>query len=337
MSKRTQALAAMELEGPAASLVADRVGRRPGRLSLDRMRPNPDQPRRSLDATAVLQLAADIQSRGLLQPIVVGPPDADGIHTIIAGERRWRACRKADLEVAEVVIDYGLTSPDDMFDSALAENIQREDLSRPDLAAAMLRVRQRTGATDEQLAERYSKSLEWIRHVLAFAALPVESQDFMEAHRIPTALARAIRPLPEANQLEVLRALEPLDNRQQQIARVGQVKDLLREGVAVTEALSAVALPGRPGPANGSVASPPTRRPRGLSSPFEWNGDSLYVNIRALAQLRVAPSREGMFERWVDALVDDLSRVRELCAGVPEGDTVWNSVRESLRPLLNED
>lgn len=334
MSKRSDAIAEMELDGPPLVLVSARRGRRPGWLSLDKMRPNPDQPRQHFDQTAVLQLAADIAERGLMQPIVVGPPDEGGIHTIIAGERRWRACAKADREVAEVVIDYDRGEPQEMFDAALAENIQREDLTRQDLAAALRKVKTGLGVTDEQLAQRYNKSIDWVRQVLAFADLPDASQRFMEDHKIPTALAKAIRPLPEDTQLDVLRAVHPLESRDLQLERVGEVKDLLRQGIPVEGALDVIGQRETPSRAPRSREPRPTR----LTRPFEWQPEGiltfLRVNFAALAQVRLTRTRTGSYESWLEALVQDLTALRDVCADADEGGEAWAKLREALQPVM---
>lgn len=327
MSKRKRALASMELESPPLSLVGQHAGRRPGQLRLDRMQPNPDQPRKSVDVTTILQLAADIRSRGLMQPIVVGPPDARDMYSIVAGERRWRACQKADLMVAEVVIDYGLAEPDAMFDAALAENIQREDLSRPELAAALLRVKQRTGAVDELLAEHLSKSIEWVRQVLAFGALATAAQRVMEDKRIPIAVAKAVRELPEDEQTQVLRHVGALESREEQLATVGQIKDILREGRTMEDAL------------NATTDQPllPVRRPTANPAlhPFEWAPNEwLRVNRRALAQVRGLPARNAAFEDWLTVLEDDLRAARLECERMPPGQSLLKSLRTAVALAL---
>ena len=328
MSKRKQAIEAMELDGPPLTLVAQRQGRRPGRLAIDRMRPNPDQPRRHLDQAAVLQLAADIAERGLLQPIVVGPPDDDGIHTIIAGERRWRACQKADKEVAEVVIDYDLADPQTMFDAALAENIQREDLTRPDLAAALTRVKRDHGLTDEQLAGRYNKSVEWVRQVLAFGDLDREAQDYMEGKSLPIALAKAIRPLEADHQLDVLRAVAPLSSRDEQLAMINDVKDMVRSGREAHTAVDVV----------GQRVQRQQAQPARLTHPFVWDeaGEVRFLRVQfsALAQMRLTRTRSGTFESWVEALTEDLTAVRDACADDAHGAQAWAHLVTALRGVL---
>jgi ParB/RepB/Spo0J family partition protein len=335
MSKRKAAIAEMELDGPPLSPVAMRRGKRPGRLALDRMRPNPEQPRRYFEPTAVLQLAADITERGLMQPILVGPPDDEGMHTIIAGERRWRACRKADREVADVVIDYDLADPQAMFDAALAENIQREDLTRQDLALALRKVKTGLAITDEQLAERYKKSIDWVRQVLAFADLPDASQQFMEEHKIPTALARAIRPLPDENQLDVLRAVQPLEGRDLKLERISEVKDLLRRGVPVEGALEVVGQRAAPPQEGRSHESRPTK----LTRPFVWEpaGDLrfLRVTFAALAQIKLTRTRSGTYESWLEALVEDLTALRDACADAEDGGEAWGQLRQAVMSVTD--
>jgi ParB/RepB/Spo0J family partition protein len=329
MSKRKQALEAMELDGPALSLVPQRQGKRPGRLALDRMRPNPDQPRRHFDAAAVLQLAADIAENGLLEPIVVGPPDDEGIHTIVAGERRWRACQKADKAIAEVVIDYGCVDPDDMFDAALRENIQREDLTRQDLAGALQRVKHARGLTDEQLAEKYHKSTDWVRQVLAFADLDRPAQDFMEDRNLPLALAKAIRPIAPEHQLDILRAVEPLTTRREQMAAVSELKDLVRRGASTPDAVHVV------GRRTRETASAPTR----ITLPFVWDdaGDVRFLRVQfsALSQSRLMRTQSGPAETWITAVAEDLTALRDACADHADGTSVWDSVQVAMRSVLN--
>ena len=335
MSKRKAAIAEMELDGPPLAPVAMRRGRRPGRLALDRMRPNPDQPRRYFEPTTVLQLAADIAERGLMQPILVGPPDDEGMHTIVAGERRWRACRKADREVADVVIDYDLADPQEMFDTALAENIQREDLTRQDLALALRKVKQGLAITDEQLAERYKKSIDWVRQVLAFADLPNASQQFMEEHKIPTALAKAIRPLPESSQLDVLRAVQPLEGRDLKLERISEVKDLVRRGVPVEGALQVVGTR----EAHAQEARSHESRPTKLTRSFFWEsaGDLrfLRVSFAALAQIRLTRTRSGTYESWLEALAEDLTALRDACADADDGGDAWRQLREAVGSVID--
>lgn len=330
MSKRKQALEAMELDGPPLTLVAHRQGRRPGRLAVDRMRPNPDQPRRSVDQTAVLQLAADIAERGLLQPIVVGPPDDTGIHTIIAGERRWRACQKAEKQVADVVIDYDLDDPETMFDAALAENIQREDLTRPDLAAALIRVKREHSLTDEQLGVRYNKSTEWVRQVLAFAGLQPEAQDFMENRKLPIALAKAVQPLDAEHQLEVLHAIEPLSNRDEQLAMIQDLKGMVRRGAESRAAVATVE----------QHVQNRRAEPARLTYPFVWNeaGDVRFLRVQfsALAQMRLTRTRSGPFESWVDALTEDLTALRDACADEASGADAWAHLVAKVRAVVDD-
>ena len=151
--------------------------RRYGRLSIDRIRPNPHQPRKQRDEAGLLQLAADIARHGLLQPILVGPAGPDGVHVIAAGERRWLACREAGFETIDVIIDEGLSDPDRLLELALSESIQREELSRADVAAALQRIKRQRRLSDEQLAQGYGKTVEWVRQTLAFGSRVPEGED----------------------------------------------------------------------------------------------------------------------------------------------------------------
>jgi ParB/RepB/Spo0J family partition protein len=258
------------------------------------------------------------------------------MHMIIAGERRWRACHKADRDVADVVIDYDLTDAQAMFDAALAENIQREDLTRADLAAALRKVKDGLRITDEQLAVRYNKSVDWVRQVLAFAGLPFASQRFMEEHRVPTALAKAIRPLDESTQLDVLRAVQPLDGRDQQLEHIGTLKELVRRGVPIDGAVDGQER--RPAVrADRSGAAPPSK----LTQPFAWDaaGDLhfLRVNFGALAQVRLTRTRSGTYESWLEALAEDLIALRDACAVSEGGGDAWATLRDAVMRVVAEE
>jgi ParB family chromosome partitioning protein len=99
----------------------------PGEAATDRLAPNPHQPRTHFDAAALDELTASIRAHGVLHPIVVLPPGEDGVHEIVAGERRWRAARAAGLERVPVrVLDL---DPGARIAVAMVENLQREDLS----------------------------------------------------------------------------------------------------------------------------------------------------------------------------------------------------------------
>jgi ParB/RepB/Spo0J family partition protein len=96
---------------------------------------------------------------------------------IAAGERRWLACREAGFETIDVIIDEGLSDPDRLLELALSESIQREELSRADVAAAFQKIKRQRRLSDEQLAQGYGKTVEWVRQTLAFGSRAPEGED----------------------------------------------------------------------------------------------------------------------------------------------------------------
>ena len=136
---------------------------RPSRLvevSLDALRPNPEQPRKSFDEAGLEELADSIRQHGLIQPIVV-LENADG-YTIVAGERRFRAVRSLGLETVPVlVLDDGRTD-----ELALIENVQREDLHPLEEAEAMQGLMNRYGYTQQELASVIGKARSTVTNTL---------------------------------------------------------------------------------------------------------------------------------------------------------------------------
>lgn len=140
-------------------------------IPLDAIRPNPGQPRRTIDEAELHALAASIAEQGVIQPIVVRPIPGDQItYEIVAGERRWRAARIAGLATVNALV----RALDDelMAEVALVENIQRADLAPLDEAFAFQQLIDRHGQTQESVAKRLGKSRSHIAHMLRLLRLP---------------------------------------------------------------------------------------------------------------------------------------------------------------------
>lgn len=131
--------------------------------------PNPDQPRKVFPEESIAQLAQSILDQGVLQPLLVCPRDG-GRYRIIAGERRFRACRKAGLdEVPCIVRDLDAVQ---QMEVALIENLQREDLNPCDEALGISALMRQCGYTQEKAAERLGKSRPAIANLLRLLTLP---------------------------------------------------------------------------------------------------------------------------------------------------------------------
>ena len=165
-------------------------------LSVESLAPNPEQPRSDIAAGDIEGLAASIASRGLLEPIVVRL--RGGKYQIIAGERRWRAARRAGLEKVPAVVreaedrDVGLL--------ALIENLQREDLNAIEEAIAFRRLVETLGLTHEAIASEVGRSRTAVTNSLRLLELTPEVRRLVEGGRLRAAAARALVSLDAVRQ-----------------------------------------------------------------------------------------------------------------------------------------
>ncbi len=166
-------------------------------LRISEIEPNPDQPRRVFDEEKLLALAESIKNDGLLQPIVVRK-DGD-VYRIVAGERRWRACRLAGLkEVAVTVIDA-----DDKRVSTLAliENLQREDLNPIEEAEGLGRLQSDYNMTQEEIATTVGRSRPAVANALRLLALPEDVRSLVADGTLSAGHARTLLPLESADKI----------------------------------------------------------------------------------------------------------------------------------------
>lgn len=139
-------------------------------VALSKIKPNPDQPRRSFDEEALDELAESVREHGVLQPIIVAPR-GDG-YIIVAGERRYRASKKAGIEKVPVII-RSLTDQNQL-EISLIENIQRRDLNTIETATAYAKLRDQFNMTNEQIAKRVNKSTSAVINTMRLLKLPRE-------------------------------------------------------------------------------------------------------------------------------------------------------------------
>src|SRR5258706_6845908 len=125
-------------------------------LPIEKIRPNPKQPRRTFGEESLSDLVASIKEKGILQPIVVSPTEG-GTYEIIAGERRFRAAQRAGLKEVPVVVRTGTEV--ERFPMSLIENLQREDLNPIDLANGFKRLQDEFQLTQEAIAQVDRKSV----------------------------------------------------------------------------------------------------------------------------------------------------------------------------------
>jgi ParB family chromosome partitioning protein len=158
-------------------------------LPVDAIKPNPDQPRSRFDDETLAELAASITEVGVLQPIVVSR-DQDGTLYLIAGERRWRAARKAGLVTIPAVV-RGATGETTLAE-ALVENVQRQDLTPLEEAHAYKQLLENTGMSQEQVAERVGKSRPAVSNTLRLLQLPGTVQRMIDNGALSAGHARAL-------------------------------------------------------------------------------------------------------------------------------------------------
>ena len=162
-------------------------------LPLREIEPDPDQPRKTFEQEALGELAASIAEHGLLQPIAVRPRGLNG-YTIVAGERRWRACRMAGLtEVPVVVKDV---TEEQAMELALVENLQREDLDPVEEAAGIRELMVRCDLTQEQAAQKLGKSRSTLANSLRLLNLPETVLELLKSGFINMGHAKVILGLP---------------------------------------------------------------------------------------------------------------------------------------------
>lgn len=161
-------------------------------VALDCIEPNPNQPRREFDETALAELAASIREIGIIQPITLRQTGTNHFQ-LIAGERRWRAARMAGLSTIPAYIRT--IKDENIVEMALVENIQREDLNAIEIALAYEHLMSSTGMTQEKVSERVGKSRTAIANYLRLLKLPAQVQMALQNKEIDMGHARALLSL----------------------------------------------------------------------------------------------------------------------------------------------
>ncbi|MGH8957777.1 MAG: ParB/RepB/Spo0J family partition protein [Acidimicrobiia bacterium] len=163
-------------------------------VDIDEIRPNPQQPRGDFDDEALSGLAESIKSIGLLQPVVLRP-DPDGGYFLVAGERRWRAARRAGLTRIPAVIR---TSDDrEWLTAALVENLQRADLNPLEEAAAFQQLLEDFGLTHEEIGQRVGRSRAAVTNAIRLLGLPASIQARLASGELSAGHARALAAIED--------------------------------------------------------------------------------------------------------------------------------------------
>ena len=139
-------------------------------VALDRITPNPEQPRKHFESEALAELSSSIKEHGILSPLVVHP-DGSGDFYLIAGERRLRAAGLAGLKKVPVILREKLSGADQL-ELALVENLQREDLNAVESALGYARLTEKYGYTQEQVAKKVGKDRATVANTIRLLKLP---------------------------------------------------------------------------------------------------------------------------------------------------------------------
>ena len=163
-------------------------------IEINRLDPNPNQPRQQFEQEALQELSDSIALHGVIQPLLVTRGEA-GRYTIIAGERRWRAARMAGLATVPAILrEYGAQ---ELMEVSLIENLQRSDLNPVEEAEAVRLLMDAHGLTQEQVAERVGKSRPAIANALRLLVLQKEILDMLRDGRLTSGHARALLSIPD--------------------------------------------------------------------------------------------------------------------------------------------
>jgi ParB family chromosome partitioning protein len=160
-------------------------------IGIDRIVPNPKQPRRTFVESELEELAESIRAKGVLQAILVRPdPSNADMFEIIAGERRWRAARRAGLTMIPAVVRE--MDDREVLEIAIIENVQRSDLNPVEEAEAYKALIDRFGRTQESVATQVGKSREHVSNTLRLLNLPDEVREHVREGRLTAGHARAL-------------------------------------------------------------------------------------------------------------------------------------------------
>ncbi len=172
-----------------ASASSDAQRREGQSVPIERIKPNPNQPRRRFSEDDLKDLAASIAEKGVIQPLIVRPRDG-GEYEIVAGERRWRAAQIAQLhELPVVVRDFDDV---EVLEVAIIENIQRADLNAIEEAAGYKQLMEKFGHTQEKMAAALGKSRSHIANLMRLLHLPEDVLDLVRIGELSAGHARAL-------------------------------------------------------------------------------------------------------------------------------------------------
>ncbi|MBB5221572.1 ParB family chromosome partitioning protein [Amaricoccus macauensis] len=186
--------------GPAPAEEAPRRIPADSSVPIERIRPNPAQPRRDFDERELEELTASIREKGVIQPLILRPhPVEPETWEIVAGERRWRAAQRAGIHNLPAVIRN--LDDTEVLELAIIENIQRADLNPLEEAFGYRQLMDRFGHTQERLGEALGKSRSHIANLLRLLTLPEPVLDLLREGKLTAGHARALVTIPSPEPL----------------------------------------------------------------------------------------------------------------------------------------
>jgi ParB family transcriptional regulator, chromosome partitioning protein len=173
-------------------------------VALDRIEPDPAQPREEFDPEALERLAASMKQRGQLQPVRVRWDEGRGVYVLICGERRWRAAKMAGLSTLACVVSEGQVDAGELLALQLIENCVREDLAPIEQARAYRTLMDRAGWSGNRLSQELGINQSSVVHALALLELPSDVQGHVEQGELSPSTAYE---LSKAGDAETIRAV----------------------------------------------------------------------------------------------------------------------------------
>lgn len=202
-------------------------------LPIEKIQPNPEQPRRDFVQSDLDELAASIKEKGVIQPLIVRiDPDADGMYQIVAGERRWRAAQLAQLHELPVLVRE--LNDVEVLELAIIENIQRADLNAIEEAMGYRQLMDAFGHTQEQMATALGKSRSHIANLLRLLTLPDDVLAHVREGKLSAGHARTLVSAEDPSSLAGLILSKGLSVRQAEaLAKTGNTT--AKQSSSVTE------------------------------------------------------------------------------------------------------
>lgn len=259
-------------------------------VPVDKLEPNPQQPRLDFKQDELESLADSIRQKGVIQPLIVRRKAGRDTYEIVAGERRWRAAQLAQLhEVPVVVRDLDDT---EVLEVAIIENIQRADLNAIEEALGFRQLMTRFGHTQEKLAEALSKSRSHVANLLRLLSLPDDVQDLVRDGALSAGHARALIGNSRASELAV---------------------QIVAKGLSVRETEKLM---------KAQSAAKATPRPAGKAAEKDADTRALEADLSANLRMQVkidhAPGAEGgQISIRYDSL-DDLDMLCQMLSQIPD-------------------